>query len=310
MFREPHRKDVDMKIGMVGLGRMGANMTLRLLRAGHTVVAFNRTRAAVEAVRAQGATPAFTLEELVEALEPPHTVWAMIPAGEPVDELIDRLQPLLWPGDLLVDGGNSNYKDSRRRHAALQGAGIAFVDAGVSGGIWGLENGYCMMLGGEADSIARLEPILDALAPRDGWLHAGPPGAGHFAKMIHNGIEYGMMQSYAEGFELLRAGDYTYDLGKLAHLWNQGSVVRSWLLELAERAFEKDPGLEKIRGWVEDSGEGRWTVMEAIDRGVPAEVLALALMSRFRSRQGDSFRDKVIAALRAEFGGHAVKDKA
>jgi 6-phosphogluconate dehydrogenase len=310
MLREPYRKDVGMKIGLVGLGRMGANMTLRLLRAGHAVVGLDQARAAVEAVRAQGAKAAFTLEELVKALEPPRAVWAMIPSGQPVDDLIDRLRPLLSPGDLVVDGGNSNYKDSRRRHEALQGARIAFVDAGVSGGIWGLENGYCMMLGGEDGPITRLKPVLDSLAPRDGWLHAGPPGAGHYAKMIHNGIEYGMMQSYAEGFELLRAGDYKYDLGKLAHLWNQGSVVRSWLLELAERAFEKDPGLEKIRGWVQDSGEGRWTVMEAIDRGVPAEVLALALMSRFRSRQDDSFRDKVIAALRAEFGGHAVKEKA
>jgi 6-phosphogluconate dehydrogenase len=299
-----------MNIGMVGLGRMGANMTLRLLRARHRVVAHDQAAAAIEAVRAQGAQPAATLEDLVHALEPPRVVWAMIPAGRPVDDLIDPLQLLLSPGDLIVDGGNSNYKDSRRRHAALKGAAIGFVDAGVSGGIWGLEEGFCMMLGGEAGPIAKLAPALDALAPPQGWLHVGPPGAGHYAKMIHNGIEYGMMQSYAEGFELLRAGDYTYDLGKVAHLWNQGSVVRSWLLELAERAFEKDPGLEKIRGWVEDSGEGRWTVMEAIDRGVPAEVLALALMSRFRSRQDDSFRDKVIAALRGEFGGHAVREKA
>ena len=299
-----------MKIGLVGLGRMGANMTLRLLRARHAVVGFDQTRAAVEAVGAQGAAPAFALEELVKALEPPRVVWAMIPSGAPVDDLIERLRPLLSRGDLIVDGGNSNYKDSKRRHDALAGAGIGFVDVGVSGGIWGLENGFCMMLGGEAEAVARLKPVLDALAPRDGWLHAGPSGAGHYAKMIHNGIEYGLMQSYAEGFELLQAGDYSYDLGKLAHLWNQGSVVRSWLLELAERAFEKDPGLEKIRGWVQDSGEGRWTVMEAIDRGVPAEVLAMALLSRFRSRQDDSFRDKVIAALRAEFGGHAVKEKA
>jgi 6-phosphogluconate dehydrogenase len=299
-----------MNIGMVGLGRMGANMTLRLLRARHRVVAHDQAVAAIEAVRAQGAQPAASLEDLVHALEPPRVVWAMIPAGRPVDDLIDPLQLLLSPGDLIVDGGNSNYKDSRRRHAALTGAAIGFVDAGVSGGIWGLENGFCMMLGGEPAAIARLKPALDTLAPPEGWLHVGPPGAGHYAKMIHNGIEYGMMQSYAEGFELLKAGDYTYDLTRLAHLWNQGSVVRSWLLELAERAFEKDPGLETIRGWVEDSGEGRWTVLEAIDRGVPAEVLALALMSRFRSRQDDSFRDKVIAALRGEFGGHAVKEKA
>jgi len=260
-------------------------------------------------VRAQGATAAATLEELVQALEPPRVVWAMIPAGRPVDDLIDEIQLLLSPGDVFVDGGNSNYKDSRRRFAGLKGAAIGFVDAGVSGGIWGLENGFCMMLGGEPGPIAKLAPALDSLAPPEGWLHVGPPGAGHYAKMIHNGIEYGMMQSYAEGFELLKAGEYAYDLARVAQLWNRGSVVRSWLLELAGRAFEKDPGLEAIRGWVEDSGEGRWTVMEAIDRGVPAEVLTLALMSRFRSRQDDSFRDKVIAALRAEFGGHAVKDK-
>jgi 6-phosphogluconate dehydrogenase len=299
-----------MKIGFVGLGRMGFNMTLRLVRAGHSVVGYDPMPPPVDEAKAQGAIPAHTLEELVAKLEPPRVVWAMIPAGPPVDGLLDRLMPLLGPGDLFVDGGNSNYQDSRRRHERLAQAQLGFVDAGVSGGIWGLANGYCMMLGGESAAIARLRPALDALAPPEGWLHAGPPGAGHFAKMIHNGIEYGMMQAYAEGFEILEASDYTYDLAKLAHLWNRGSVVRSWLLELAEDAFEKDPRLEKIRGWVEDSGEGRWTVMEAIDRSVPAPVLALALFSRFRSRQEDSFRDKVIAALRAEFGGHAVKEKA
>jgi 6-phosphogluconate dehydrogenase len=299
-----------MKIGMIGLGRMGFNMTLRLVRAGHTVVAYNLTRPPVDEAKAQGALPAYTLEELVAKLEPPRTLWAMIPAGAPVDEVIDQLTPRLAPGDLFVDGGNSNYKDSQRRAARLATAKLAFVDAGVSGGIWGLANGYCMMLGGDAAAIARLKPALDALAPPDGWLHAGPSGAGHYAKMIHNGIEYGMMQSYAEGFEILAASDFDYDLARLAHLWNQGSVVRSWLLELAERAFTADPHLEHIRGWVEDSGEGRWTVQEAIDRSVPAPVLALALLSRFRSRQEDSFRDRVVAALRAEFGGHAVKEKA
>jgi len=296
-----------MKIGFVGMGKMGLNMTKRLQRAGQNVVAFDRGRPKVEEARAAGATPAFTLDEMVRALEPPRAIWAMVPAGDPVEQVIEQLVPKLAPGDLFVDGGNSNYKDSKRRYERLKSAKLMFVDAGVSGGIWGLENGYCMMLGGDREAIARLTPALDALAPREGWLHAGPSGAGHYAKMIHNGIEYGMMQSYAEGFEILQAGDYTYDLARIAHLWNRGSVVRSWLLELAELAFEKDPGLEHIRGWVEDSGEGRWTVMEAIDRSVPAEVLALALMSRFRSRQADSFRDKVIAALRAEFGGHAVK---
>jgi 6-phosphogluconate dehydrogenase len=273
------------------------------------VVAYDRGRAKVEEARAAGATPAFSYDELVRALEPPRAVWAMVPAGDPVEQVIEQLAAKLSPGDLFVDGGNSNYKDSKRHYERLKSGKLMFVDAGVSGGIWGLEVGYCMMLGGDKDAIARLTPALDALAPKEGWLHAGPAGAGHYAKMIHNGIEYGMMQSYAEGFEILQAGDYKYDLAKIAHLWNRGSVVRSWLLELAERAFEKDPGLESIRGWVEDSGEGRWTVMEAIDRAVPAEVLALALMSRFRSRQADSFRDKVIAALRNEFGGHAVKTR-
>jgi 6-phosphogluconate dehydrogenase len=217
---------------------------------------------------------------------------------------------LLTRGDLVVDGGNSNYRDSRRRHDALAAAGIDFVDAGTSGGIWGLKVGYCLMVGGEPGPVARLTPVLTTLAPSDGWLHSGPSGAGHFAKMIHNGIEYGMMQAYAEGFEILKSSDYRYDLAQIAHLWNRGSVVRSWLLELAELAFRKDPGLERIRGWVEDSGEGRWTILEAIDRSVPAPVLTLSLLSRFRSRQEDSFRDKLVAALRAEFGGHAVKEKA
>jgi len=298
-----------MKIGMIGMGRMGANMTLRLLRAGHEVVAYDRTAAALQNVRAQGAKGVTTLEDLAAELDALRAVWAMIPAGQPVDDLLDHLHSLLDPGDLFIDGGNSNYKDSRRRHAMLKESGIDFVDAGVSGGIWGLEKGFCMMLGGEPGAITRLEPALDSLAPPEGWLHVGPSGAGHYAKMIHNGIEYGLMQSYAEGFEILAAGEYKYDLAKLSHLWNQGSVVRSWLLELAERAFAKDPGLEHIRGWVEDSGEGRWTVTEAIDRGVPAEVLASSLFARFRSRQDNSFRDRVLAALRQEFGGHAVKER-
>jgi 6-phosphogluconate dehydrogenase len=296
-----------MEIGMVGLGRMGLNMTIRLLRAGHQVVSTDRSPSAIEQAARHGARAAPTLDELARSLDPPRAVWAMIPAGKPVDELIEALAPRLGRGDILVDGGNSNYKDSTRRARALADAGIAFVDAGTSGGIWGLEAGYCLMLGGEGAAIRRLAPALDTLAPKDGWAHVGPSGAGHFAKMIHNGVEYGMMQSYAEGFELLRASDYEFDLAGLAHLWNQGSVVRSWLLELAERAFRADPGLTGIRGYVEDSGEGRWAVQEAIDRGVPAPVLALSLLSRFRSRQEDSFRDRVLAALRAQFGGHAVK---
>jgi 6-phosphogluconate dehydrogenase len=298
-----------MELGMIGLGRMGLNMTIRLLRGGHQMVVTNKTRDPIEAARQHGARGFERLEDMVSALPPPRNLWAMIPAGPPVDELIGQLEPRLGKGDLIVDGGNSNYQDSRRRHEALGSKGIHFVDAGTSGGIWGLENGYCLMVGGDDEPVRRLAPALETLAPPNGWRHVGPSGAGHFSKMIHNGIEYGMMQSYAEGFELLRSSDYEYDLAALAALWNQGSVVRSWLLELVERAFEKDPGLESIRGYVEDSGEGRWTVQEAIDRAVPTPVLALALMSRFRSRQSDSFRDKVLAALRAEFGGHAVKEK-
>jgi 6-phosphogluconate dehydrogenase len=298
-----------MEIGFIGLGRMGLNMTARLLRGGHRVVALDRDPERIEEARGHGALPARTLEDLARALAPPRTIWAMIPAGPPVDELLDQLQPLLGRDDLFVDGGNSNYRDSRRRAERLRAAGVGFVDVGTSGGIWGLERGYCIMAGGPRAAIERLAPAFEVLAPGGAWQYVGPEGAGHFAKMIHNGIEYGMMQAYGEGFELLAASDYDYDLAQLARLWNRGSVIRSWLLELAERAFEKDPGLERIRGFVEDSGEGRWTVSEAIDRGVPAPVLALSLFARFRSRQDDSFRDRVIAALRAEFGGHAVKEK-
>ena len=299
-----------MDVGFIGLGRMGLNMTIRLLRGGHRVAAFDRGAEAVQGAASNGATAADSLAALVAACPAPRTLWLMIPAGAPVDETIASLRPLLSPGDLIVDGGNSNYKDSRRRAQELEAHGILFADSGTSGGIWGLANGYCIMIGGADAAIARLRPALDTLAPPEGWLHVGPAGAGHYAKMIHNGIEYGMMQAYAEGFEILNASDYDFDLGKLAHLWNRGSVVRSWLLELAEDAFTKDPRMEKIRGWVEDSGEGRWTVQEAIDRNVPAEILTLSLLSRFRSRQEDSFRDRVIAALRNEFGGHAVKAKA
>ncbi len=298
-----------MELGMVGLGRMGLNMTYRLLRGGHSVVASDRGSAPIAEAVAKGAKGASTIAEVVQALKGPRVVWLMIPSGAPVDETIDQLTPMLSPGDLIVDGGNSNWRDSRRRGKALEALGILFVDCGTSGGIWGLEKGYCMMLGGTAEAIAILKPGLDTLAPPDGWMHVGPAGAGHYSKMIHNGIEYGMMQSYAEGFELLQASPFAYDLAKLSHLWNQGSVVRSWLLELAERAFEKDPGLHKIKGYVEDSGEGRWTIQEAIELGVPAEVLAASLFARFRSRQEDSFRDRVLAALRNEFGGHAVKER-
>ena len=298
-----------MEIGFVGLGRMGFNMTLRLVQGGHKVVAWNRSADKTQEAASHGAVAAVSIPELVKGLASQRVIWIMLPAGKPVDDMIAQLVPLLAKGDLVVDGGNSNYKDDQRRAKSLAESGLLYADAGTSGGIWGLKNGYCMMVGGPDEAIARLKPALDTLAPPDGWLHCGAAGSGHFAKMIHNGIEYGMMQAYAEGFEILQASDYTYDLAKLSHLWNQGSVVRSWLLELAELAFAKDPRLEGIRGWVEDSGEGRWTVLEAIDRNIPAEVLTLSLMRRFRSRQEDTFTDRVLAALRAEFGGHAVKEK-
>jgi len=298
-----------MELGFVGLGRMGMNMTIRLLRGGHRVVATTREAERIEEAKGYGAIAAGSPVEVVQALAAPRAIWAMIPAGQPVEDLIELVKPHLKPGDLFVDGGNSNFRDSVRRAERLKTAGLEYVDAGVSGGIWGLELGYCMMIGGNKAAVDRLTPALDTLAPPDGWRHVGPSGAGHFSKMVHNGVEYGMMQAYAEGFEILKASDYDFDLAELSHLWNQGSVIRSWLLELAERAFENDPALEKIRGYVDDSGEGRWTVEEAIHSSVPAPVLALSLFRRFRSRQDDSFSDRVLAALRAEFGGHAVKGR-
>jgi 6-phosphogluconate dehydrogenase len=292
---------------MIGLGRMGANMTERLVRGGHRVITYDRSPEAIQRVVDIGAAGARSLAEFVKQLGPPRAIWLMVPAGDPVDQTIEQLLPQLTKGDVLIDGGNSNYKDSIRRAGKLQGQGLHFVDAGTSGGIWGLKVGYCMMIGGEKEIVARLEPIFKTLAPPDGFLHVGPSGAGHFVKMIHNGIEYGMMQAYGEGFELLKASQFDLDLEKISHLWNQGSVVRSWLLELCESAFQKDPQLASIKDYVEDSGEGRWTAEEAIERNVPAPVLMLSLFARFASRQGSSFSAKVIAALRNEFGGHAVK---
>ena len=298
-----------MKLGIVGLGRMGLNMALRLQRAGHEVIGTNQTEDRIIEAKKVGVRTVVTAEDLVRALEPPRTIWAMIPAGAPVDDLIDRALPLMERGDLMVDGGNSNWRDSKRRGERLAESGMLFADAGTSGGIWGLELGYCIMIGGAAPAIERLKPALDALAPVDGWRHVGAIGGGHFAKMVHNGIEYGMMQAYGEGFELLQASEFGYDLAEVAHLWNQGSVVRSWLLDLTERALRDDPKMERIRGYVEDSGEGRWTIQEAIEHSVPTPVLAMALFERFRSRQDDSVRDRVIASLRNQFGGHAVKTK-
>jgi 6-phosphogluconate dehydrogenase len=296
-----------MELGMIGLGRMGANMTERLVLGGHRVITYDRSAEAIQRVVDKGALGARSLADFVKQLALPRTIWLMVPSGDPVDQTIDQLLPSLTEGDTIIDGGNSNYKDSIRRGEKLKPQGIHFIDAGTSGGVWGLQNGYCMMVGGDPQVVGRLEPIFKTLAPPDGYLHAGPVGAGHFVKMIHNGIEYGMMQAYGEGFELLQASQFDLNLEKIAHLWNQGSVVRSWLLELCESAFAKDPRLSSIKGYVEDSGEGRWTVQEAIDRNVPAPVLMLSLFARFASRQDDSFAAKVTAALRNEFGGHAVK---
>jgi 6-phosphogluconate dehydrogenase len=296
-----------MELGMIGLGRMGANMTERLVLGGHQVVTYDRSAEAIQRVVDKGATGAVSLADFVKKLSLPRAIWLMVPSGDPVDQTMDQLLPNLTKGDIIVDGGNSNYKDSIRRAEKMKAHGMHFIDAGTSGGIWGLQNGYCMMVGGEKEIVGRLEPIFLTLAPKDGFLHAGPNGAGHFVKMIHNGIEYGMMQAYGEGFELLKASQFDLDLAKISHLWNQGSVVRSWLLELCQSAFEKDPKLDSIKGYVEDSGEGRWTVIEAIEKGVAATTLAHALFARYSSRQQDAFSNKVIAALRNEFGGHAVK---
>jgi 6-phosphogluconate dehydrogenase len=297
-----------MRIGFIGLGRMGANMVRRSLRDGHEIVAYNRTPEKTREIATEGAEGAFSIEELVGMLEPPRAVWIMVPAGDATEAQISELLEHLEPDDTIVDGGNSNFHDDVRRHAALAEHGIRYVDAGVSGGVWGLQVGYCLMVGGDRDAVEPLEPIFRSLAPPDGYLHTGGPGSGHYVKMVHNGIEYGLMQAYAEGFEIMHASDYKLDLAAISDLWNHGSVVRSWLLELAALAFKAEgPDLAHIKGWVADSGEGRWTVQEAIDRDVPAPVITQALMTRFRSRQDDSYTAKVLAALRNQFGGHAVK---
>lgn len=300
-----------MQIGFVGLGRMGGNMAKRILRdSDHEVVGFNRDKGPVEELEQGGGKGAAGLDDLVQKLDKPRNVWLMIPAGEPTQNTITELLGMLDEGDLIIDGGNSNWKDSRANADRCSEHGVHFVDVGTSGGIWGLEVGYCMMVGGEKEPVDRLSPILDVLAPPEGWGHMGPAGSGHYVKMVHNGVEYGMMQSYAEGFEILHASDYKLDMKQIAHLWNQGSVVRSWLCELLERAFEEEGSdLDNIAGYVQDSGEGRWTVAESIDRDVPAPVLYLALAMRFASRQEESYAAKVNAALRNQFGGHAVKSK-
>ena len=296
-----------MQVGMIGLGRMGTGMTQRLLQGGHQVMVYDRSPDAVAALAARGAAATSSLEDLGEKLKGPRIFWLMIPAGSPVDDTIQRLSATLSPGDVIVDGGNSNYKDSIRRAEDLRSKQIEFLDAGVSGGVWGLKVGFCLMVGGKEAVFKQVEPILRTLAPPDGYAYVGPSGAGHYSKMVHNGIEYSMLQAYAEGFEILKASPFTFDLVQLSRLWNHGSVIRSWILELAQAAFERDPELAHIKGYVDDSGEGRWTLQEAIDHAVPAPALAMSLFMRFRSRQDDSFSAKVLAALRNEFGGHPVK---
>ncbi|HZE09820.1 MAG TPA: decarboxylating 6-phosphogluconate dehydrogenase [Gemmatimonadaceae bacterium] len=297
-----------MRLAMIGLGRMGGNMSERLMKGGHEVVVYDRSAEAVQRIVSLGAVAAASTNEVISKLKPARIVWIMVPAGRPVDDTIASLLPGLTKGDVIIDGGNSNFHDSMRRAQELQPKGIHFVDSGTSGGIWGLANGYCLMIGASPEAFKLCEPIFKTLAPPDGYAHMGPPGSGHYVKMIHNGIEYGMLQAYAEGYEILHAStEFKLDLHKIAGVWNHGSVVRSWLNELAETAFERDKDLSDLRGYVEDSGEGRWTVQEAIDLNVPAPVITLSLLTRLRSRQADSFSAKVIAALRNEFGGHAVK---
>ena len=298
-----------MDIGFCGLGRMGMNMVARLEQNGQRVVAWNRSKGKREALLATGAHWAETLEDLAAALAPPRAVWLMVPA-ETVDEMIAGILPHLQRGDIIIDGGNSRHTDTARRTGELAAEGIELVDVGTSGGVWGLEVGYCLMVGGAAGACQRLVPVFEALAPPGGYLRCGPSGAGHFVKMVHNGIEYGLMQAYAEGFELLQAAGYGIDLPATAHLWMQGSVVRSWLLELAARALERDPCLETVRGVVGDSGEGRWMVQDAVDLGVPATVIAASLFKRFESRQDDAFANRMLAVLRREFGGHSVEEAA
>jgi len=298
-----------MQVAMIGLGRMGGNMVRRLMQGGHQVVVYDRSEETIREFEGEGAIGAYSLEEVARKLEAPRHIWLMLPAGKPVDDTIDIFVPLLSQGDTLIDGGNSKWTDTKRRAEELAAKGFNFLDCGTSGGVWGLKNGYCMMIGGDEKAFQGAAPIFSTLAPPDGYLRVGPNGAGHYVKMVHNGIEYGMLQAYGEGFEILHASEYRteLDLHGIAALWNHSSVVRSWLLELLEDALANDPNLLHIRGYVEDSGEGRWTVQDAIDHNVPAPVITMSLLARFVSRQEESFSAKVIAALRNEFGGHAIK---
>jgi 6-phosphogluconate dehydrogenase len=299
-----------MQLAMIGLGRMGGNMVRRLVQGGHQVIVYDRSADAVNAHVAKGVKVAKDLADVAQQLAARRIIWVMVPAGAPVESTIEQLVPHLARGDIVIDGGNSNFRDSLRRAEALEAQGIEFVDVGTSGGVWGLTLGYCLMIGASPPAFQHCEPIFRTLAPPEGYAHVGPPGAGHYVKMVHNGIEYGLLQAYAEGYEILHASqDFTLHLGQIAKLWNHGSVVRSWLNELAERALSRDGQLAAIRGYVEDSGEGRWTVEEAMRLDVPAPVITLSLLARLRSRQEESFGAKVIAALRNEFGGHAVQTK-
>ena len=301
-----------MELGMIGLGRMGGNMAQRLIRGGHRVHGFDPAQAARDELAGAGGVAADSLQALVAALPAPRVLWMMVPAGRITDDTVDALSALLAEGDAIIDGGNANYKDTLRRAEALRQRGIGYVDCGTSGGVWGLEQGYSLMVGGDAPVVDRLRPVFETLAPGKalGWGHVGPVGAGHFTKMVHNGIEYGMMQAYAEGFSILQhKQEFALDLHQVAQIWRHGSVVRSWLLDLTADALQKNPSMDGISPWVNDSGEGRWTVQEAIDLDVPTPVIALSLISRLRSRDDDSYADKLLAAMRNEFGGHAIKSE-
>lgn len=299
-----------MQIGIYGLGRMGANMARRLLRAQHKVVVFNRSPKKTKLLGREGATPTYSLDEFVNKLKTPRALWVMLPSGKVTDQALEELKNKLTPGDIIVEGGNSYFRDSQARAKRLEANGLHYLDVGTSGGIWGLKIGYCLMIGGERAAFEKLKPIFKTLAPKDGFLYCGAAGAGHFVKMIHNGIEYGLMQAYGEGFQMLHSAPFKLDLKKIARLWNHGSVVRSWLLELAENALSREGNdLKNLKGFVEDSGEGRWTILEAVHQGVPASALALSLFARFLSRDKDAFANKLIAGLRNQFGGHEVKRK-
>ncbi len=299
-----------MDLVLAGLGRMGANMARRLHGAGHHVVTWNRSEQKVRDIMAEGLDGAFTPAEAAAKLPTPRVVWLMLPAGDATEAAMEEFASLLSAGDTIVDGGNANFNDSKRRHALMAERGIHFVDAGISGGVWGLQNGYGTMVGGDREAVAPLEPVFEALAPEDGYIHCGPAGSGHYTKMVHNGIEYGLMQAYAEGFEILHASEYPLDLEAVAKAWQHGTVIRSWLLELAGNAFaQRGEELDGVKGYVSDSGEGRWTVQEAMDLDVPAPVITQSLITRFRSRQDESYTAQVLAALREQFGGHAIKEK-